>query len=166
MGLFLFCLELQLFVKIKEYLASTQSQKPAISITQDLNKIKKSTHPFVDICKTETCAKFQRKILNYMVVGARQSFQFFKQITWFLGNTRALSKFKYSILHHLISPYLSVFSPNTKACNFITRFKAPLQGFFFPVNFVKFLKTTVLQNTSGGCFCVCKMLEGLGLQLY
>ena len=38
-----------------------------------------------------------------MVVGARQSFQFFRQITWFLGNNRALSKFKYRILHKLIS---------------------------------------------------------------
>ena len=38
-----------------------------------------------------------------MVVGARQSFQFFRQRTWFLGNKRALSKFKYWILHYLIS---------------------------------------------------------------
>ena len=38
-----------------------------------------------------------------MVVGARQSFQFFRQITWFLGNKRALPRFKYGILHHLIS---------------------------------------------------------------
>ena len=29
-----------------------------------------------------------------MVVGARQSFQFFRQITWFLENNRALSKFR------------------------------------------------------------------------
>ena len=35
---------------------------------------------FVDIGKTETCAKFQKKILNFMVVGARQSFHFFRQI--------------------------------------------------------------------------------------
>ena len=28
-----------------------------------------------------------------MVVIARQSFQFFRQKTWFLGNNRALSKF-------------------------------------------------------------------------
>ena len=37
-----------------------------------------------------------------MVVGARQSFQFFKQITWFLGNIRALPKFEHWILHYLI----------------------------------------------------------------
>ena len=38
-----------------------------------------------------------------MVVGARQSFQFFRQITWFLRNARTLCKFQYWILHHLIS---------------------------------------------------------------
>ena len=38
-----------------------------------------------------------------MVIGARQSFQSFRQITCFLGNTRALSKFRYRILHNLIS---------------------------------------------------------------
>ena len=34
---------------------------------------------FVDIGKRKTCAKFQLKALNNMVVGARQSFQFFWQ---------------------------------------------------------------------------------------
>ena len=38
-----------------------------------------------------------------MVVGARQSFQFFRQITWFLGMKRALFKFNYWILHYLFS---------------------------------------------------------------
>ena len=38
-----------------------------------------------------------------MVVRAGQNFQFLREITWFLGNKRALSKFKYWILHHLIS---------------------------------------------------------------
>ena len=64
---------------------------------------KNLTHPFVGIGKTEACARFQQKILNCTVVGARQSFQFFWQITWFLGNKRALPKFKYWILHHLSS---------------------------------------------------------------
>ena len=34
-------------------------------------------HAFDHIGKKETCAKFQRKLLNSMVVGARQGFQFF-----------------------------------------------------------------------------------------
>ena len=38
-----------------------------------------------------------------MVVGARQCFQFFRQITWFLGNKRGFSKFWCWIFHNLIS---------------------------------------------------------------
>ena len=49
------------------------------------------------------CAELQQKILNSTQVGARQSFQFVRQITWFLTNKRALTKFKYWILHHLMS---------------------------------------------------------------
>ena len=37
-----------------------------------------------------------------MVVGARQSFQFFRQKTWFLENNRGLPQFRYWILHDLI----------------------------------------------------------------
>ena len=33
--------------------------------------------------------------MNSMAVGACHSFQFFRQRTWFLGNNRALSKFRY-----------------------------------------------------------------------
>ena len=42
------------------------------SIFKQINK--NSAHPFVDIVKQETCAKFQQKVLNPMVVGARQGF--------------------------------------------------------------------------------------------
>ena len=49
------------------------------------------------------CAKFQQKLLRSTVVGARQSFQFFGQNTWFSENNSALSKFLYEILHYLIS---------------------------------------------------------------
>ena len=38
-----------------------------------------------------------------MVVGARQIFQFFQQITRVFRNNRASSKFMYQILHYLIS---------------------------------------------------------------
>ena len=34
-----------------------------------------------------------------MVFGARQTFQFFKQKTWFIENNRPLSKYFYDILH-------------------------------------------------------------------
>ena len=49
------------------------------------------------------CVKCQQKILKSVAVGARQSFQFFRQIAWFLGNNRALSKLGYQILYNLIS---------------------------------------------------------------
>ena len=48
-----------------------------------------------------------------MAVGARQSFQFFRQITWFLRNNRALSKFRYRILYYQI-----IKSPSVKT-NFV-----------------------------------------------
>ena len=38
-----------------------------------------------------------------MVGGALQSFQFFRQITWFLGNNRVVFKYRYQILRNLIS---------------------------------------------------------------
>ena len=56
-----------------------------------------------DLVEYETCAKFQQKILTYMVAEAFQSFQIFRQITWFLGNNRALPEFWYRILHNLVS---------------------------------------------------------------
>ena len=62
---------------------------------------KSPTHPFVDIGKWGTCQKFQQKLL-VVVVGARKSFQFFRQNAWFFKNNRALSKFLYGILHYLV----------------------------------------------------------------
>ena len=47
-------------------------------------------------------AKFQRKILNSMTLGAGQSFHVFSQIALFLGNNRVLFKFRCRILHYLI----------------------------------------------------------------
>ena len=38
-----------------------------------------------------------------MVVVVCQGLQFFRQITWFLGSNRDLSKFNYCILYYLIS---------------------------------------------------------------
>ena len=50
----------------------------------------------VVIIKLKMCAKFHPKILKSTVVGIRQSFEFFRQITWFPGN-KALSKCTYRI---------------------------------------------------------------------
>ena len=58
---------------------------------------------FVVIDKQEACAKFQQKLLNSRVFGARQSFQILKQNFWFLEKNIALSKFLYEILYYLTS---------------------------------------------------------------
>ena len=64
---------------------------------------KNPAHTFLDGTKQKTCAKFQQKILNSVVVGDRQSFLFFRQKTWLLGNNRNLPKFRYRFLDKLIS---------------------------------------------------------------
>ena len=46
---------------------------------------KNPEHAFLGIIKQKICAKFQQKILNSVVVGARQNFQFFRQknlVSW------------------------------------------------------------------------------------
>ena len=80
-----------------------KNKKDLVSTHSFLQNKENPEHPFVDIVKQETRANFQQKVLNFVVVGARQSFQFFRQIAWFLGNNRALSKFRYRILYNLIS---------------------------------------------------------------
>ena len=100
-GFFLFYLDLELFAKIKKDLVFTHSFFTfslithsffTLSlITQDLNKIKKTHTPFCRHYYVENVCKVSAKILKSMVVGGRQSFQFFRQKTWFLGNNRGLS---------------------------------------------------------------------------
>ena len=70
-GFSLFCIDLQLFPKLKKDLVSKHSY-------------------------------LQQKILNFVVVGAR-NFQFFRHIVWFFRNDRILSKFRYWISYNLIS---------------------------------------------------------------
>ena len=87
-GVFLFYLDLELFAKKKRPGFYTLVLYNFINSSRSKQNKKNPTQSFVDITKYETCAKFQRKILKSMVVGARQSFQFFRQKTWFLGNNR------------------------------------------------------------------------------
>ena len=58
-----------------------------------------------------TCAKFQRKIFNSVVVRVRQTFQFFRQNNWFLKNKRAFFKFLFGILYYLIKAKKVVLFP-------------------------------------------------------
>ena len=160
-GLFLFCLELELFAKIKKKIHSFYTLTDTSFINNSISKQNKKnpTHPFVDIRTRETCAKFQQKILNPTVVGARQRFQFSRQITWFLGNTRAFSKFKYWILHHLIS-IIKLQNNWSVKLNFMlimranlikkdSSIKKVLQHRHFPVNVAKFFSTVFRQNMLG-----------------
>ena len=76
-GMFFILFRTWFICQNQNYLVSPHSQKPGLSITQDLNKIKENPgEPFVNIGKTEMCAKFQQKMLNSIVVGARQNFNF------------------------------------------------------------------------------------------
>ena len=59
-------------------------------------------HSFVDIGKQESCAKSRQKIFHAMVVGVRRSLQFFRQKTWFIENSRALSKSLWEFFHQII----------------------------------------------------------------
>ena len=89
-GIVLFRLDLELFVKTKKHLVSRYSRKPGSSITQDLNKIEKIPNTLLQtLVSRKGGQNFSKKILNSMVVGAHQSFQFSRQITWFLGNNKA-----------------------------------------------------------------------------
>ena len=71
-----FCLDLELFAKIKKDLVSTDSQKPGLSTTQHLNKIKKSRTSVDRHYKQEACAKFQKKVLKSMIVELVKVFNF------------------------------------------------------------------------------------------
>ena len=74
---FLFCLDLELFTKIKKDLVSTESFFTFLLIIQDLNKIKKNPeHAFVDIVKQERCAKFQQNILTLCQLELVKNFDF------------------------------------------------------------------------------------------
>ena len=98
LGFFLFGLDLELFAKVKKDLVSTHSFFTFFfNNSRSKQKRKYPEHPFVDIVKQETCAKFQQKRINFVGDGAPQSFQFFRQITWFHENNRALPKFRYRI---------------------------------------------------------------------
>ena len=88
-GFYVSCLDLALFAKIKK--------RPVFY---------KYTETRFFIFITNSRSKQNIKIRNTllytllsMVVGAPQSFQFFRQITWFLENNRALFRFRYWILH-------------------------------------------------------------------
>ena len=70
-----------------------------INDSRSKQNTKKSHTPFCRHCMKRAQNVIKKKSV---VVEDRQSFQFFTQITWFLGNNRASSKLRYQILHNLL----------------------------------------------------------------
>ena len=66
-----------------------------------------------------------------MVVGARESFQYFKQITWFLGNDIGLSEFGYKIFNYWNAGAIFNNVVGLKAWNFNK--KRPSTGIFLRI---------------------------------
>ena len=87
---FLFCLDLELFAKSKKDLVSTHSFFTFLLIHNNT--------PLKTLLSRKRVQNVSKIILNFVTVGARQSFQFFIQIAWFLGYNRTLSKFRYTFL--------------------------------------------------------------------
>ena len=101
--LFLFCLNLELFAKIKKDLVSTHSFFTFFNNSRSKQNKKIPNTLLQTLLSRKRVQISAKKILKFAAVGARQSFQFFRQIAWFLGNNKALSKFRYRKLCNLIS---------------------------------------------------------------
>ena len=70
LGIIFFCLDLELFAKIKKNGFCTLVFNIFINNSRSKENQKKSEHAFVDIVNLGTCAKFQQKILNFVAVAA------------------------------------------------------------------------------------------------
>ena len=79
LGFFQFCLDLELLINMWKNVVSTHSFLTFfINNSRSKQNKEKSRHTFVDIGKQETCVKFQQKVLNCRILGARQNFQIFR----------------------------------------------------------------------------------------
>ena len=108
---------------------SIQKQGFSLILANKSRHIQNKTNPehlFLDIGKYETCAKFQLNLLNSMVVGALQSFQFFRQNTQFLENSTVLAKFLYWILHYVIA--IAKLKKSVHKIQFYTNHASPVIG--------------------------------------
>ena len=82
-GIFLFCLKLEVFIKIKRTWNLEVYENHIFYASNSRSKLnpKNLEYCSVDIGKWEACAKFQQKIFNSTEVGAHQSFQFFRHFS-------------------------------------------------------------------------------------
>ena len=88
----LFCLDLELYAKIKKTWCVHTRFLHVINNSR-FNKIKKIPNTLFSILLSRSRKRvqnFSKKILNSMVAETRQSFHFFRQKTWFLENNRGL----------------------------------------------------------------------------
>ena len=102
LGIFFILFRSFVICKNQKDLVSTHSFFTFLLITADLNKIKKISSTFLLTFLSRTLVENFSKIIS-LLVGIRQRFKFFRQTSWFLGNSRTLSKFRYRILHYLIN---------------------------------------------------------------
>ena len=89
-GIFFILFRSWVICKIKKDLVSTHSFFTFLLIN--------NSTPLKTLLSRKRVQNVSKIILNFVTVGARQSFQFFIQIAWFLGNNTALSKFGYTFL--------------------------------------------------------------------
>ena len=99
---FFYCLDLELFAKIKKDLVSTHSFFTLLLITQDLGKTKKSRIPFCRHYEVENVCKISAKNIKLYVSWSSSKFSDKKPV-FFFENNRSLPSFGYRILHNLIS---------------------------------------------------------------
>ena len=78
-GFFLFCLDIEC--------AETRSFLIFPKKSRSKKKKKIPEHPFVEIVKSETCARYQLKMFNSVVLRARKSFKFFSNKPGFSKTT-------------------------------------------------------------------------------
>ena len=60
-----FCLDLELFAKIKKDLVPTHSQKPGLLITKDPNTMKKLLEPFCRRCQKGNVCKISEENMKF-----------------------------------------------------------------------------------------------------
>ena len=96
--------------------------------------------------------------MNSVLVGACQSFHFFRQNTWFLENNRVLSKFLYGILHYLIS--ITKLSKNqSEKANFILTTEATLRDKIQSILFDIMQKKFFFGMLSNGCAWTLSLIK-------
>ena len=105
----------------------------------------------VDVAALELAISKSKK---YSICGSRRS-----EVYWKKGVLRNFTKFTGKYLCQSI-----FLNTNAGLSSEAFLFKKRLWRRCFPLNFMKFLRTPFLQNTSGGCFCICRLKNYLWIE--